>query len=243
MSSKEILSLIEQFESYFDTYNQSLKKNNEEIIQNLSLTWKNMQSEQKETEKLEDTIHQQNSEITELNIKSEELDKKIEGLKTKRDELTSKISELNKDLEIAIDELKKPKFELDNLTAKLGSINEKSVVKESEKHKLDQQKLDNELRENELKANFSKEKLEALDNKLIQLKHDNFFVAFLIEHSDEEIPEVEIIATIMEQGSCNLDDLKKQLDVPPIMAVRTIKQLAVKDIINLDENTNTVSMP
>ena len=243
MSSKEILSLIEQFESYFDTYHQSLKKNNEEIIQNLSLTWKNMQSEQKEIEKLEDTIRQQNSEITELNIKFEELDKKIEGLKTKREELTSKISELNKDLEIVIDELKKPKFELDNLTSKLDSINEKIAVKESEKTKLDQQKLDNERRENELKANFSKEKLEALDNKLIQLKHDNFFVAFLIEHSDEEIPEVEIIATIMEQGSCNLDDLKKQLDVPPIMAIRTIKQLAVKDIINLDENTNTVSMP
>lgn len=242
MSSKEILALIEQFEGAFDTYQQSLQKNNEEIIQHLSLTWKNMQSEQKEIEKLEDTIHKQNSEITELKIKSEELDKKIIEKKAKRDELTTKITELNKDLETATDELKQPQFELENLVSKIDSLNEKITTKESEKTKLDQIKLDNEQRENELKNTFSKEKLEELDNKLNQLKSDNFFVSFLMEYSDEEIPEVEIVATIMQEGSCKLDDLKKKLDVPPIMAVRTIKQLAVKGIINLDETNNTVSM-
>ena len=242
MSSKEILALIEQFEGAFDTYQQSLQKNNEEIIQHLSLTWKNMQSEQKEIEKLEDTIHKQNSEITGLKIKSEELDKKIIEKKAKRDELTTKITELNKDLETATDELKQPQFELENLVSKIHSLNEKITTKESEKIKLDQIKLDNEQRENELKTTFSKEKLEELDNKLSQLKSDNFFVSFLMEYSDEEIPEVEIVATIMQKGSCKLDDLKKKLDVPPIMAVRTIKQLAVKGIINLDETNNTVSM-
>lgn len=242
MRSKEILALIEQFEGAFDTYQQSLQKNNEEIIQHLSLTWKNMQSEQKEIEKLEDTIHKQNSEITELKIKSEELDKKIIEKKAKRDELTTKITELNKDLEIATDELKQPQFELENLVSKIDSLNEKITTKESEKTKLDQIKLDNEQRENELKTTFSKEKLEELDNKLSQLKSDNFFVSFLMEYSDEEIPEVEIVATIMQKGSCKLDDLKKKLDVPPIMAVRTIKQLAVKGIINLDETNNIVSM-
>lgn len=242
MSSKEILALIEQFEGAFDTYQQSLQKNNEEIIQHLSLTWKNMQSEQTEIEKLEDTIHKQNSDITELKIKSEELDKKIIEKKAKRDELTTKITELNKDLETATDELKQPQFELENLVSKIHSLNEKITTKESEKIKLDQIKLDNEQRENELKTTFSKEKLEELDNKLSQLKSDNFFVSFLMEYSDEEIPEVEIVATIMQKGSCNLDDLKKKLDVPPIMAVRTIKQLAVKGIINLDETNNTVSM-
>lgn len=242
MSSKEILALIEQFEGAFDTYQQSLQKNNEEIIQHLSLTWKNMQSEQTEIEKLEDTIHKQNSEITELKIKSEELDKKIIEKKAKRDELTIKITELNKDLETATDELKQPQFELENLVSKIDSLNEKITTKESEKIKLDQIKLDNEQRENELKTTFSKEKLEELDNKLSQLKSDNFFVSFLMEYSDEEIPEVEIVATIMQKGSCKLDDLKKKLDVPPIMAVRTIKQLAVKGIINLDETNNTVSM-
>jgi len=163
-------------------------------------------------------------------------------LKSKRDELTTKITELNKNLEIATDELKKPQFELENLISKLDSLNEKIITKESEKIKLDQIKLDNERREIELKTTFSKEKLEELNNKLSQLKSDNFFVSFLMEYSDEEIPEVEIITTIMQKGSCKLDDLKKKLDVPPIMAVRTIKQLAVKGIINLDETNNIVSM-
>jgi DNA-binding MarR family transcriptional regulator len=75
------------------------------------------------------------------------------------------------------------------------------------------------------------------------LKRANFFTSFIIENSDEDLPEVDIISTIMSQGSCNLDELKKLLDIPPIMAVRTIKQLAVKGIINLDENTNIITMP
>ena len=60
---------------------------------------------------------------------------------------------------------------------------------------------------------------------------------------DEEIHEVDIIATIMDKGEAKLDDLKKLLDVPPIMAVRTIKQLAVKGILNLDENSGRVTLP
>ena len=47
----------------------------------------------------------------------------------------------------------------------------------------------------------------------------------------------------MDKGEAKLDDLKKLLDVPPIMAVRTIKQLAVKGILNLDESTNRVTLP
>ena len=47
----------------------------------------------------------------------------------------------------------------------------------------------------------------------------------------------------MDRGEAKLDDLKKLLDVPPIMAVRTIKQLAVKGILNLDESTGRVTLP
>ena len=85
--------------------------------------------------------------------------------------------------------------------------------------------------------------MDELESKINQLRQENFFTSFLIENSDEEIIEVDIIATIMEKGSAKLDDLKKLLDVPPIMAVRTIKQLAVKGILNLNENTNTVTLP
>jgi len=48
LNLNDILGTIEQLEKYFDEYQQSLKKNSENIIQNLSLTWKKMQLELEE---------------------------------------------------------------------------------------------------------------------------------------------------------------------------------------------------
>jgi len=163
-------------------------------------------------------------------------------LKTKKDELTSKISELSTALETTIHDSKTPEFELTNLEEKLVTVNEKIIAKDSEKTSLDQKKVENENRENELNSSHSR-KMEELEKKIAQMKLENFFTSFLIDNSDDEVVEVDIIATIMAQGSAKLDELKKLLDVPPIMAVRTIKQLAVKGIIDLDENTNTVTIP
>ena len=242
MSSQEILSLIEQFETGFDTYWQVLQKNNEEVLSQLKSAWRTMQAEQKEGEKIKDKLSTQNSELTELRTKSEELDKTIEGLKAKKDELTAKISELTTTLETSINDLKGPQFELENLEGKLATVNDKITAKDSEKTSLDQKTVENENREIELTETYQK-KMDEAEAKINQLRKENFFTSFLIEHSDEEIHEVEILAKIMEKGSSKLDDLKKLLDVPPIMAVRTIKQLAVKGILNLDESTGTVTLP
>lgn len=242
MSSQEILSLIEQFETAFDSYWQVLQKHNEEVLSQLRETWRYMQAEQKEVESVKEKLAAQNSELTELRTKSEELDRTIEGLKAKKEELNTKISELTTTLETTINDLKAPQFELDNLLSKLEGINEKITSKDSEKTSLDQKTVENENREVELKDTYQK-KIDDLESKINQIRQENFFTSFLIEHSEEEIHEVDIIATIMEKGSAKLDDLKKLLDVPPIMAVRTIKQLAVKGILKLDENTNTVTLP
>jgi len=124
----------------------------------------------------------------------------------------------------------------------LNSLNQKIVTKEDEKSFLDQKKLDAQNRENYLQTTYTEEKMADLNRKLSQLKRNNFFTSFLIENSEEEIPEVDILATIMTQGSVNLDELKKILDVPPIMAKRTLSVLAVKGIINLDEDSGIVTM-
>ncbi|MBY9007294.1 MAG: hypothetical protein KGD63_11110 [Candidatus Lokiarchaeota archaeon] len=241
--SKEVLSLIEQFENIFDAYQQSLKKDSDEIIQNLSSIWKNMKSEQEDTTKLEEIIRNQNSELTELRTKSTELDKKIEDLKSNKEGLNSKIIDFVSTLERNTTELKKPEFELETILSNLNSTNDKNQEKETEKTELDQRKLSNEQKEKDLKISFSEEKMEGLEKQLIEIRGKNFFSSFLIEHSDAEVPEVEILATIMNKGGqANLEDLKKSLDIPPIMAVRTIKQLAVKGIINLNEDTNAITM-
>jgi chromosome segregation ATPase len=242
MGSQEILALIEQFETAYDTYWQVLQKDNEEVLSMLKEAWRFMQAEQKEEESIKEKLSAQNSELTELRTKSDELDRIIDGLKTKKDELTSKISELTYTLETSVNDLKKPTFELTQLEDKLNSVNEKIVGKEEEKTILDQKTVENENREVELRNSYQK-KLDEVESKINQMRHQNFFTSFLIEDSDEEIHEVDIIATIMEKGETKLDDLKKLLDVPPIMAVRTIKQLAVKGILNLDENSGKVTLP
>ncbi len=240
---KDVLGLIEQLESTFDQYLQSFKKNSDEILNNLGNSWKNMKLEQEEIKKIEDNIDNQKSAITELKIKLEEIDKKAEGLKTTKEELTSKITKLTNNSNRLQSDLEAPKMELNDITSKLNSINDKTTLKENEKNALEQKKIDNENKESRLKTLYTEEKMQDLNSKLAQLKRNNFFTSFLMENSEEEIPEVDIIATIMTQGSCNLDELKKLLDVPPIMAVRTIKQLAVKGIINLDDNTNIITLP
>ncbi len=242
MGSKEVISSIGQFENAFDAFNQALERNVKEITQNVSSIWKTMKVEQEENEKLLATIQEQNSEITELRTNAESLDKKIEELKGIKDDLASKIMELNTDFEKTTSDLKKPQFELENLTSKLETVNEKITTKETEKTKLDQKKIDNENRETELTNSHAK-RMEEVKKRIVELKKNNFFTNFLIENSEEEIHEVGIISVIFLKGTCKLDDLKKELDVPPIMAVRTIRQLALKGIINLDEDTDMVSLP
>lgn len=241
MTAKEVLSLIEQFETVFDTYHQSMANNIKEILQKLNATWKQMKEEEQEIEKLYSQIKEQDSELTELRTKSEDIEKKIDGLKTKKDELTSQVNELRNNLDTVTDNLKKPKFEVENLTTKITTVNEKISTRESEKSALDQKKFEDENKKTELTSSFSK-KMEGLEETLTQIKQKNFFSSYLMEHSDDEIIEVDILAAIMEQGTCTLDDIKKQLDVPPIMAVRTIKQLAIKEVIELNEDTNEIKL-
>ena len=66
MGSQEILALIEQFETAYDTYWQVLQKHNEEVLSQLREAWRYMQAEQKEEEGLKVKLAAQNSELTEL---------------------------------------------------------------------------------------------------------------------------------------------------------------------------------
>ena len=240
---KDVLSAIEQLESHFDEYVKLFNKNTEDAIQNIGNSWKMLKSEQEEIKKFESNLEIQNSELTELKMKFSDFDGKLNDLKVIKEDLAKKSTELTNTLERLQNELNTPTLELNDNQSKVSTLNDKILAKEKEKSQLEQQKIDNEAREVQLKTLYTQDKMEELNKKMTYLKRNNFFTSFLIENSEEEIPEVDIIATIMSQGSCNLDELKKLLDVPPIMAVRTIKQLAVKGIINLDESTNIITLP
>jgi len=240
---KTLLTDIEQLERNFDEYVQAFHKNSESVIQNIRNTWKMIKIEQDEITKHEETINNQNSEITKLKITLEDLTKKVENLRSINEELMSKNSEFGSTIERLSNEFTAPSMELEEILSKLKTLNQKITNLENENNDSEQKKLDNENRESKLKTLYTEEKMQELDQNLQILKRNNFFTSFLIENSEVEIPEVDIIATIMSQGSCDLEELKKLLDVPPIMAVRTIKQLAVKGIIKLDDDTNIVTLP
>ena len=113
----------------FDSFYQAFESNSKDILQGLSEIWKNVKVEQIEIEKIEEFTRQQNLELMELRTKADELDKKIEIPRAKKEDLISKITELKTTLEKAVNEKKTPQFELDNLKSKLNSVNEKVSMK------------------------------------------------------------------------------------------------------------------
>ena len=242
MSAEEILAQIEQFETAFDTYNQKMQSNMKEFSEKLSSIWKNMKILKDENYSLVETIKEQDANLMTLGTESESLDKKIQELKTNKDDLTSKCTELSTELERLTSKQKEPEFQLINLNSKLSEVNEGIKNRESEKTQLDQKKVENTQLEEQKKKEFEQKQVE-LEKRIGVLKEQNFFTSFIIENSDQDIFEVDILATILEKGKCNLDEMKKQLDLTPIMAVRTIKQLAVQGIIDLNEDTNEIDLP
>ena len=224
MGSQEILALIEQFETAYDTYWQVLQKHNEEVLSQLREAWKFMQAEQKEEDTIKDRLSSQNSELTELRTKSEELDKTMEGLNTKKDEFTSKISELTNTLETSVNDLKKPGFEFTQLEDKLSSVNEKIISKEEQKTVLDQKTVENENREIELKNSYQK-KMDDLESAR-QLR-----LADLIKYQ-KAIVDNNITLTPQQQSI--LDAYKKELSF-------TTKKL-VKILVNKNKPGKTVGI-
>jgi len=88
---------------------------------------------------------------------------------------------------------------------------------------------------------FWSKKIDNEKQQISEFKKNYFFTSFLIDHS-EKIPELDIITSLIENKQCNLDELKNTIDLPPILAIRTIKQMAIKQIIDLDEDNNIVSL-
>ncbi len=242
MSAEEILAQIEQFETAFDTYNQKMQSNMKEFSEKLSSIWKNIKILKDENSSLVETIKEQDANLMTLRTDSESLDKKIQELKNSKDELTSKCTEHTTELERLTSKQKEPEFQLINLNSKLSEVNDRIKNRESEKTQLDQKKVENAQIEEQKKKDFDQKQLE-IEKRINNLKEQYFFTSFVIDNSDQDLFEVDIIATILEKGKCNLNEMKKQLDLTPIMAVRTIKQLAVHGIIELNEDTNEIALP
>lgn len=193
------------------------------------------------------------NQIDDIEIKISESKKSLEHLdadliKTKEELENYKIESKNLKLNISAKESEKVVLEQkrnDNEEKKnelLLEISKKSEsIKEDHINKIEEFKKECSNKFEELKFGWSK-KLDNEKQQINKFKKNNFFTSFLIDYSEENIPELDIITTLIEKKQCNLDDLKNTIDLPPILAVRTIKQMAVKQIIDLDEDNNIVSV-
>ncbi|MBD3193572.1 MAG: hypothetical protein GF317_00850 [Candidatus Lokiarchaeota archaeon] len=91
--NKDILELLEQLEHSFETYYQTINKNNEDISKTVTLTWKKMKSELEANISLEDKILNQKRKINELNQTLEEKNQNFSELKQKKADLVEEISQ------------------------------------------------------------------------------------------------------------------------------------------------------
>ncbi len=242
MPAEEITAQIEQFETAFDTYNQKVQSNVKEFFEKLNSIWKNNNILKEENASLVSTIKEQSAALLTLKTESETLDKQIADLEHQKENLLTKTADLSRQLEELTNKRKEPEFQLNILSKKLSEVNDRITTRETEKSNLDMRKVENSSISDQ-KQKEHQDKIGELETKIEDLKRKNFFTSFVIDNSDQDIFEVEILAKIMEEKTCNLNEMKKKLAVTPIMAVRTIKQLAVQGIINLDEDTNEISLP
>jgi len=190
----------------------------------------------------------------------DELKLEINTLKDSYGKIDKNLSECKEDLENIKSKLKTVESNLSAKESEKEVLEQKRRDNEEKRRnavsahskELDEFKIKNEknLKEfdqmglnqiKEIKDRMSK-KLEEVEKQFNEFKRNYFFTLFLIENSDEKIPELEIITILMEKQNCNLDELKQQIDLPPILAVRTLKQMEVKELLKIDEESKTVSL-
>ncbi|MFX0032938.1 MAG: hypothetical protein ACFE8E_06330 [Candidatus Hodarchaeota archaeon] len=210
--------------------------------------------------KLQIQYEELNKNIQNLKKKTNEIILEIENLEKTYNKIDNELLESNKELQEYKLELAKV---VSNISAKES---EKEVLEQKKKNNEDKQKqvltihsknleefkIENEKKVKELdsmnlkKIEDSKKdcsnKILEMEDEFTEFKSNNFFTLFLIENSDDKIPEFEIILKLIESQIYNLDDLKNQIELPPILALRIIKQMQAKDILKIDEEYNTVSL-
>ncbi|MFW9856607.1 MAG: hypothetical protein ACFFFG_16260 [Candidatus Thorarchaeota archaeon] len=81
-----------------------------------------------------------------------------------------------------------------------------------------------------------------LEQTVANMESENAVISYLLEESAEDIPEVDILASVMQLGEASRDQLKQSLEgiVSPVMLTRTLGRMAEKGILNFDESRDII---
>ncbi|MFX0064111.1 MAG: hypothetical protein ACFFC7_18220 [Candidatus Hermodarchaeota archaeon] len=182
-------------------------------------------------------------ESSNLSVELEALGRSLAEDETKKADLLKQVRELES-------ELADVKKENENLS------NEKAELTSTKKNLEDKiTNIKNEIASSEAEVNrilkTQNSVLASLEEEVITLqkerdriKEANAVLDFLLEESSAEIPEVDIVAAVLEKydRKIHLDQLKDFVTIPPVSILRTVKQLDNEGIIQYNEETKYLSL-
>ena len=125
-------------------------------------------------------------------------------------------------------EINKIKLDLDNTKIAITDYQQKIHTLET------QLSQDIETKEQELTI---------LRRDFSQIQANNSILSFLLNESAEDIPEVDILAELMNKGRVSQDQLKQSLEeqISPVIITRTLGRMIEKGLIKYYDNDNTYS--
>lgn len=149
--------------------------------------------------------------------------------KIELDEKNNEKKEVADRIEIITKEIKKIKTEISQKRERKANM-----IKTNQELELKfQSDLDSQEKENK-----------NLEEEIKSIESENAVIAFLLEESAEDIPEVDILATVMKLERTNKEQLKKELEgvISPVLITRTLGRMAEKNLLNYDENRDIIQM-
>jgi chromosome segregation ATPase len=178
---------------------------------------------------LQDEINNQANLKEELVRKQAETAQELQAKNVRFEELQIEINETSETLQSTTNEIEKLKTEISQKRDKIATL-----TKTNQELEL---KLKSEIETKEAENRELRTNLETL-------KSENAVISFLLEESAEDLPEVDILAAVMNLGTTTKEQLKQTLEgqISPVIITRTLGRMAEKNLLNFNESNETISI-
>lgn len=190
------------------------------------------------------------AQITEQEAKISSLQDEINNQANLKEELVRRQANNAEELHTKNVRFEKFQIEINQTSETLQSINNeidnlKSEISQKRKKIAALTKTNQELEfklKNEIEAKGAENT--ELRTDLVTIKSENAVISFLLEESAEDLPEVDILAAVMNLGQTTKEQLKKTLEgqISPVIITRTLGQMAEKNLLNFDESNGIISI-
>lgn len=189
------------------------------------------------------------TQITEQEAKISSLQDEINSKANLKEEIVRKQANYEGELQAKKVRLEEIQIENNNIAETLQTTNNEIDNLKSEisqkREKIATLTITNQELEMKLKTEIDAKEAENIElrKELDTLKANNAVISFLLEESDEDIPEADILAAVMNLGQTTKEQLKKTLEgqISPVMITRTLGRMAERNLLKYDESNDIIS--